>query len=369
MDFDFSDEQKELRGQAQRFLKEQCSTEVVREVLEGDAPYSEKLWKSIVEMGWTATALPEAYGGIGMGYLELCVIAEELGRVAAPVPFSSSVYLFSEAVLQAGSDEQKLAHLPGIAEGKTIGTFALAEGPHLVTAKSLTVRFEGGKLNGAKLPVPDGDVADVAVVLATSAEGPTLVLADLNAAGVSREAVKTIDPSRSHAKITFKDTPAEALGKPGEGWAVKDRVFDRAAILFAMEQLGGADTCLGMAQEYARDRYAFGRPIGSFQAIKHKLADMYIKNELARSNIYYAAWALDSGAPELPVAAAGARVAGTEAFHYASKENIQTHGGNGFTWEYDCHLFYRRAKLLSVNLGSSRVWKDRLITNLENQAA
>jgi alkylation response protein AidB-like acyl-CoA dehydrogenase len=341
----------------------------VREVLEGDEPYARGLWNSIVEMGWPATALPEAYGGIGMGYLELCVIAEELGRFLAPVPFSSSVYLFSEALLQAGSDAQKAAHLPGIADGSKIGTLALGEGPHAVTAKNLGVKFEGGKLTGVKIPVPDGDVADVAVVVAASTGGPTLVLADLTGSGVKREAVKTIDPSRSHAKITFSGAAAEVVGKPGEGWAVKERVFDRAAILFALEQLGGADTCLSMAQEYARDRFAFGRPIGSFQAIKHKLADMYIKNELARSNIYYAAWALASGAAELPIAAAGARVAATEAYSYASKENIQTHGGNGFTWEYDCHLFYRRAKLLSTNLGSARVWKDRLITQLENQAA
>lgn len=369
MNFDFSDDQKELRGQARRFLKDRCSTEVVRQVLEGDEPYARELWKAIAEMGWPATALPEAYGGIGMGYLELCVIAEELGRFLAPVPFSSSVYLFSEALLQGGSDAQKGAQLPGIADGSRIGTLALAEGPHPVTARNLGVKFEGGKLTGTKLPVPDGDVADVAVVLAASSAGPTLALVDLKGAGVAREAVKTIDPSRSHAKITFSGAAAEPVGKPGEGWSIKDRVFDRAAILFALEQLGGADACLGMAQEYARERYAFGRPIGSFQAVKHKLADMYIRNELARSNIYYAAWALSSGARELPVAAAGARVAASEAYYFASKENIQTHGGNGFTWEYDCHLFYRRAKLLSTNLGSARVWKDRLITQIENQAA
>lgn len=369
MNFDFSDDQKELRDQARRFLKEQCSTEVVREALEGDDPFARDLWKAMVEMGWTATALPEEYGGIGMGYLELCVIAEELGRVIAPVPFSSSVYLFAEALLEAGSDAQKSEHLPAIAEGKRLGTLAVAEGPHPLTPENFSVKLEGGKLSGVKVPVPDGDVADVAVVLAKANEGPTLALVDLNGSGVKRETVKTLDPSRSHAKITFDGAEAETVGKPGEGWAAKDRVFDRAAVLFAMEQVGGADACLSMAQEYARERYAFGRPIGSFQAIKHKLADMYIKTELARSNNYYAAWALSTDAAELPVAAAGARVAATNAYHFASKENIQTHGGNGFTWEYDCHLYYRRAKLLSVNLGSLRVWKDRLITQIENQAA
>jgi acyl-CoA dehydrogenase len=369
MNFDFSDDQKALRDQARRFLKDRCPTTTVREVLEGDEPFARDLWKSIVEMGWTAAALPEAYGGIGMGYLELCVIAEELGRAVAPVPFSSSVYLFAEAVLAAGSEAQKSEHLTAVAEGRRIGTLALAEGPNVVTPVSLSVRFEGGKLSGVKAPVPDGDVADVAVVVANTSDGPALTLVDLTGPGVAREALKTIDPTRSHAKITFDGAPAELLGNTGEGWAIKDRVFDRAAILFALEQVGGADSCLSMAQEYARERYAFGRPIGSFQAIKHKLADMYVGNELARSNAYYGAWALSSNAAELPIAAAGARVAATEAYHFASKENIQTHGGNGFTWEYDCHLYYRRSKLLSVNLGSLRVWKDRLITQLENQAA
>lgn len=369
MNFDFSDDQKALRDQARRFLKDRCPTTVVREVLEGSEPYARELWKSMVEMGWTATAVPEAYGGIGMGYLELCVIAEELGRVAAPVPFSSSIYLFAEALQLAGSDAQKKEHLTAVAEGRKIGTLALAEGPQVVTPTTLSVNFEGGKVSGVKLPVPDGDVADTAVVVAASSKGVSLVLVDLKGPGVTIEPVKTIDPSRSHARITFDGAHGELLGKAGEGWAVKDRVLDRAAVLFAMEQIGGADTCLGMAQEYARERYAFGRPIGSFQAIKHKLADMYVKNELARSNGYYAAWALASGAPEFPIAAAGARVAATDAYHFASKENIQTHGGNGFTWEYDCHLFYRRSKLLSVNLGSARVWKDRLITQLEHQAA
>ncbi len=181
--------------------------------------------------------------------------------------------------------------------------------------------------------------------------------------------VETIDPTRSHARVKFDNAPADRSEADGDGWDLRGKVFDRAAVLFAMEQLGGSDACLQMACDYARGRYAFGRPIGSFQAIKHKLADMYIKNELARANCYYGAWALESGAPELAVAAAGARISATQAYHYASKENIQTHGGIGFTWEHDCHLFYRRAKLLSLALGSLRSWKDLLIERLEKQAA
>jgi alkylation response protein AidB-like acyl-CoA dehydrogenase len=196
-----------------------------------------------------------------------------------------------------------------------------------------------------------------------------LVLVDLRGAGVNRSAVETIDPSRSHARIVFANTPAEALGSPGGAEALLKRVQDRAAVLFAFEQVGGAQRSLDMARDYALQRYAFGRPIGSFQAIKHKLADVYVATELARSNAYYGAWALARDAAELPLAAASARISANEAYFLAAKENIQVHGGMGYTWEYDCHLHYRRAKLLSLTLGSTRMWKDRLITQLESANA
>ncbi len=184
-----------------------------------------------------------------------------------------------------------------------------------------------------------------------------------------REAVETIDPSRSHARIGFENTPAEPLGASGDGERLLRRVQDRAAVLFAFEQVGGAQRSLEMARDYALQRYAFGRPIGSFQAIKHKLADVYVATELARSNAYYGAWALARDAPELPLAAAAARISASEAYFLAAKENIQVHGGMGYTWEFDCHLYYRRAKLLSLALGSTRLWKDRLITQLETANA
>jgi acyl-CoA dehydrogenase len=195
-----------------------------------------------------------------------------------------------------------------------------------------------------------------------------MAIADLTASGVARSTVKTVDPTRSHARITFEEAEAEPLGHAGEGWDLLLRVCDRAAVLMAFEQLGGAAACLRMARGYALERYAFGRPIGSFQAVKHRLADMYIKIELARSNCYYGAWALWTDAAELPVAAAGARVAATEAFNFASKENIQIHGGIGCTWESDCHLFYRRAKLLGLSLGSLVNWKNWLIDRIESGA-
>jgi acyl-CoA dehydrogenase len=363
MNFDFSDEQKELQTQTRRFLADQCPTSRVREILEGDAPYAADLWSGMAEMGLQGAAIPEEYGGVGFGYLELCVIAEEIGRAVAPVPFSSSIYLAAEALLHAGSDEQKAAYLPKIASGESIGTLAFAEGLGRCTADNCTTTFADGKVSGTKIPVPDGDVADFAIVVTQGG----LVLVDLNGEGVSREAVVTVDPTRSHATITFTNAPGEILGEGG--CDALDMILNRAAILMAFEQVGGASVSLQMSVAYSKERYAFGRPIGSFQGLKHKMADIYVKNELARSNAYYGAWALDTNAPELPLAAAGARVAASDAYLHAAKENIQIHGGIGFTWEYDAQFYYRRAKLLSLALESPMAWKDKLVTALENQHA
>jgi alkylation response protein AidB-like acyl-CoA dehydrogenase len=369
MNFDFSDDLNMLREQARKFLREKCPTSVVRRILEGPEPYDKALWSEVAAMGWTGAAIPEEYGGAGLGHLGLCVLAEELGAALAPLPFSSSIYLAAEAVMAGGSEAQKKAWLPKLASGEAIGTLALAEGPGRADVRKLRTTLRGGTLSGEKLPVPDGEVADVAVVAAQGERGVVLALVDLKGPGVSRTAVETIDPSRSHAHITFQNAPAELLGGPSDGETLLRRVQDRAAILFAFEQVGGAQRALEMARDYALERYAFGRPIGSFQAIKHKLADVYVATELARSNAYYGAWALSRDAAELPLAAAAARISANEAYFLAAKENIQVHGGMGFTWAFDCHLHYRRAKLLSLTVGSTRLWKDRLITQLESANA
>jgi alkylation response protein AidB-like acyl-CoA dehydrogenase len=370
MNFDFSDDQKMLRDQAHKFLSEKCTTKTVRKVFTSGDGYDKDLWKQIAQMGWLGTAIPEEFGGLGLGYLELCVIAEELGRALAPVPFSSTVYLFAEAILAAGTDEQKKKYLPKIASGELIGTFARAEGAGAVTPKSIRTSFKGGKLSGKKIAVVDGMDADFAVVLARSSDdagerGTALAIVDLKGSGVKRKAEDSIDPSRKHAAIEFDGASAEALGKAGEGWSIAANVLNRAAIMTAFEQVGGSDSCLAMAKDYAMQRYAFGRLIASYQAIKHKLADMYVNTELARSNAYYGAWALSTNARELPLAAAAARVSATQAFDYASKENIQTHGGIGFTWEADCHFYYKRSRELGLSLGPQRTWKEKLVSELE----
>lgn len=370
LNFEFSDEQNQLRDQAQGFLTDNCPPAAVRKVLEGDEPYDRKLWQSIAELGWLSTVIPENYDGLGLTYYELVVIAEELGRALAPVPFSSTVYLASEAILQFGTDEQKQQWLPRIARGEVIGTFAFGEGAGRPSPRSLQTTASAGTVSGTKYPVPDGDVASIAVVVAAcdSGDGASLHLVELD--GVQSDSVATLDPSRSHARLTFDKTAAEPLGPAGTGWAMTNQLLDRAAVLFAWEQVGGAQAALEQAKAYAMDRFAFGRPIAGFQAIKHKLANVYVKNTLARSNGYYGAWALAEDNAELALAAATARVSATQAFYFASKENIQTHGGMGFTWEFDCQFFYRRAKLLSVNIGSESWWQDRLITAYEqsNQA-
>jgi len=369
MNFDFSDDLKQLRDQARRFLAEQSPPKVVRHVLEGGEPYTAVLWHGMAEMGWLGAAIPEQYGGAGLGYEGLCVLAEELGRTLAPVPFASSAYLATEALLLAGTDAQKRRLLPKLAEGSTIGCFGLAEGTGNPDPANVRVRAIGGKLAGSKWPVMDGDVADFAIVVARDDAGEIgLLLADLTAGGISRRPLATVDPSRDHARIDFAGADVERLGADG-GWPLVQRLLERAAIMVAFEQVGGADAALEMARNYAQERYAFGRPIGSFQAIKHKLADVYVAIELARSNAYYGAWALSADAAELPLAAATARVSATEAFHLASKENIQTHGGIGFTWDVDCHLYYRRSKQLALALGSAPWWKHRLVELIEMRNA
>jgi acyl-CoA dehydrogenase len=370
MNFDFSDDLKQLRDQARRFLSEQCTPAIVRRSLDEQETFAAPLWREIAAMGWIGAAIPEQFGGAGLGYEGLCVLAEEIGRVVAPVPFGSTAYLASEAILTAGSEAQKRLLLPKLADGSVIGCLALAEGTGNPDAAAIQARVAAGRLSGTKWPVADGGIADIAIVVARDEAGQVgLFLVQL--ADVRRHDLRTLDPTRNHARLDFDAVPVERLGEGGDagGWDAVQRVLDRAAVLFAFEQVGGADACLRMARDYALERYAFGRPIGSFQAIKHKLADVYVALELARSNAYYGAWALGADAADLPLAAATARVSATEAFHLASKENIQTHGGIGFTWAVDCQLFYRRSKQLGLALGGAPFWKDRLVDLLETRNA
>tara|TARA_R110000787_G_scaffold84622_2_gene181299 strand:+ start:140 stop:1264 length:1125 start_codon:yes stop_codon:yes gene_type:complete len=365
VNLDFSDEQKQLRDQVRRFLGEKCSPAAVRKILESPTAFDRDLYLGLAELGVLGAAIPEEYGGVGLGDLELCVIAEELGRVIAPVPVSSSIYLAAEFLRMAGSETQKSFWLPKLSSGEAIGTFAFNEGQGRMTPDNIAARVEGGRITGVKAPVADGSVADFAIVAARDeSDGISLYIVKLDGDGVGREVLESIDPTRDQARITFDGSPAELLGTKEDGWHIASVVMDRAAILLAFEQLGGADRSLEMARDYALERIAFGRQIGSFQAIKHMLADMYVSATLARSNCYYGAWALVSGAAERPVAAATARVSATTAFQQCAKNNIQVHGGMGFTWAFDCHLYYRRSNALALALGALSTWESLLIERM-----
>jgi alkylation response protein AidB-like acyl-CoA dehydrogenase len=375
MDFDFSPEQKQLKDHVRRFLADRCDSAAVRRILDGPEPYDRELWRGLGELGYLGAAIPEAWGGLGAGYLEACVIAEELGRAVAPVPWDSSIAVAAECLLDAGTDAQKARWLPRLAAGEAGATLALAERTGRDADRDVRTRAARGPggtvLDGTTPAVPDGDVADLVIVVATDDGGATrsLYLVEPAAGGVASTPVRTVDPTRSHATLAFAGAPAEPLGAPGAADAILSRVLDRAAVLVAFAQLGGADRALEAGRDYAQQRFAFGRPIGSLQAVKHLLADMYVSATLARSNCYWAAWALSTGSPELPVAAASARVAATQAYQHCARDNIQVHGGMGFTWAFDCHLHYRRSNLLALSLGAASRWEDRLVDLLRERRA
>ena len=362
MNLDFSDDQKFLQSEAQKFFNKEGGLSSARSVMDNSLEGDAELWQKIVELGWTGIRVPEAYEGLGLGHLELCVIAEELGRSLAPVPFSSSVYFFTEALIKFGSEDIKSNILPKLVSGEVIGTYGIAEDMHQATESNLSVSVTSEKISGVKIAVPDAGLASQMIVVVKSNSGTDLRLVDLNDASVTVTMQKNLDTSKAFYKVEFDQTPSKLIGETGQGWSYIQHLLDQAAVLFAFEQVGGSQAALDMAKAYSMERFAFGRQIGSYQAIKHKLADMYIAVTLAKSNCYYGAWALSSESAELPLAAATARVSATKAFQLCSKENIQTHGGNGFTWEYDCHLFYKRSKVLSVLLGSESSM-ERKISN------
>ena len=370
MNFDFSEEQSALRDHIRRSLQKACPLTEVRRVFDDGADCSEKAWQAVIELGLPATMIGEAYGGLGLGALEMCIVAEEIGRVLAPIPFSSSLYFAAEAISTFGTEAQKSYHLPGLASGEVVGTYAIDEPGYYSSGRAPGAYMKDGLLHGSKAPVPDGLMADIAIVLArrspdAAADDTVLVIVPLGQPAVQRVAVEMLDRSRPHAQVDFDGADADILGDGANGGQIWEAVKDRAAVLLAFEQLGGADAALEMACDYALQRKAFGRPIGSFQAIKHKVANIYIKNSLGRANAYFSAWALANNSPDLPRAAAASLLSCSDAFVFAAKENNQVHGGMSYCWETDCHFFYKRAQLLKSTLGSSLQWKEKLVSELE----
>jgi acyl-CoA dehydrogenase len=368
MNFEFSQEALDIGEEVRRTLTRHDALAGARCVLDGKGQYDEALWRLIGELGWSAACLPEEYGGSGLSGEVLCMLAYELGRANAAVPFASSVYFASLALMLHGSAHQRARWLPALGSGECIGTFACALGfastdPFAMPGGAKVV---AGRLTGERWPVADGGYASIAIVLANDEHGSSgLYAVALDQPGVQRERLQTIDPTRDYARLRFDQAQAERLGDAPFTRDDLRSLWNRASVPLAFEALGGAQACLDMSVDYAKLRYAFGRPIGSFQAIKHKLANLYIAVELARSNAYYAAWALASDASRLALAVASAQLAATDAFYQCAKETIQVHGGFGVTWEANCHLYLRRARALSAAGGSSSFWKEQIVCALE----
>lgn len=373
MNFAFSDEQEELKKSARRFCEEQYSSETVRRIMETESGVDEELWTRMAqELGWQAMIIPEEYGGAGFGYIELIVLMEEMGRAVVAAPFFSTVCLAANTLLVAGTDEQKQELLPGIAEGTRIATLALTEESGRWDADGVTATYSknGGDytLNGKKTYVVDGHTANTIIVAAradgsSGEDGVSLFVVDAEASGLSRRPLQTMDQTRKQAEVSLDGVSVAGsalVGEEGNAWPAVTKVMDLASVALAAEQVGGAQMCLDMSVDYAKVRVQFGRPIGSFQAIKHKCADMLVEVESAKSAAYYAGWAAREDNEELPVTAPLAKAYCSEAYFHCAAENIQIHGGIGFTWEHDAHLYFKRAKSSELMLGDPSYHRELL---------
>ncbi len=361
MNFTFSEEQEELRTTIRRFCEDKSPSSKVRRLMETAEGYDEAVWKQMAgELGLQGLHVPEEYGGQGFGFVELGIVMEEFGRALVCAPFFSSVCLAANAILNAGTDDQKADLLPGIAGGERIATLALAEEQGGWAADAITTEAVSGgggyELTGTKSYVIDGHTAGTLIVAArdpgsTGVEGIGLFVVDGDAEGVTREPLETLDMTRKQARIALDKARAVALGEPRNAWPALEKTLQQALIMLAAECAGGAQACLDMAVAYAKERVQFGKPIGQFQAIKHKCADMLLDVESAKTAVYYAMWAAAEDNDEVPTVSSLAKSYCTEAFFTAASENIQVHGGIGFTWEHDAHLYYKRAKSSELLFG------------------
>ncbi len=363
MNFDFSEDQRRLQEEVRRVLTAHSTSAHVRSVLDGEALFCTDTWRELAGIGALGIAVDEVHGGAGLGLLDLCLVAEEAGRALAAVPLLPSIYLAGEVLKRAGSDDQKANWLPQLASGDAIIAAVLDERRHGVL-RDPPLAVTAGKLSGVINAVPDGMAAGALLTLVAG----QIVLVDLAGPGVERRAQKSLDPTRPLARLAFADAPLEVVGG-AHGAKVAAQVVNGAAVLLAFEQLGGADRALHAARDYVMERRTFGRLVGSFQAVKHKLADLYAQIEIARAHAYYGAWAVATDATELPRAAAAARVAATTAYNMTAEESLHLHGGIGYTWEMDCHLHLRRARWLGQIIGTEHLWRERLADALIGKAA
>jgi len=365
MNFAFSEEQEELRKVVKDFLNAKSSEAAVREQMETERGFDPAVWSQMAEqLGLQGLIIPEEFGGSGFSYVELIVVLEEMGRRLLCAPYFSTVILAANTLLHSGDDAAKAEYLPGIASGETIATLAFTEQNGRWDEQGITIEATGSgdswTITGEKMYVLDGHTADLILVAARTGAGVSLFAVDGGASGVTRTPLSTMDQTRKQARVQFDATPARLIGTEGGGWDVLSRVLDLAAVALAAEQVGGAQECLEMAVQYAKDRVQFGRPIGSFQAIKHKCADMLLEVESAKSAAYYAGWCASELNDELPSVASLAKSYCSEAYFHTTAENIQIHGGIGFTWEHPAHLYFKRAKSSELLFGDPTYHRELL---------
>jgi len=365
VNFAFSEEQEELRRTVRAFLDQKSPESEVRRLMDTEQGYDEAVWRQMGEqMGLQGLIVPEEFGGSGYSYVELIVVLEEMGRSLLCAPYFATVALAANALIHSGDDQAKKEFLPGIASGETIATVAFTEPSGKWDEAGITMAAtksgDDWKLSGTKMFVLDGHTADLIIVAARTSAGVSLFVVSGDAAGLTRTALSTMDQTRKQAKLEFSDTPARLIGTDGAGWTVLSTVLDLAAVALAAEQVGGAQRCLDMAVEYAKVRVQFGRPIGSFQAIKHKCADMLLEVESGKSAAYYAGWCAAEMNEELPSVASLAKAYCSEAYFHAAAENIQIHGGIGFTWEHPAHLYFKRAKSSELLFGDPTYHRELL---------
>lgn len=373
MDFSFSESQDELRRAARRFLEVASSEERVRAAMETERGYDTGTWTRISdELAWTALTIPEEYGGLGMSYLDLHPLMEEMGRVLLCAPYLSTICLGANALMLGGAPEQQDRYLPGIASGDLTATLAYGEKNNRMDADGVEASYSrkgtGYVLSGEKTYVLDGHTADVLIIAAraegtSGIEGVSLFLVPREAEGVNCSWLPSMDQTRRLASVELNAVLVSSdalLGKEGFGWGLCERTLDLARIALAAEQVGAAEMCLEMSVEYAKVRKQFGRPIGSFQAIKHKCADMLTMIESARSAAFYASALAAEGRADLSEAASSAKAFCSDTFFHCAAETIQIHGGIGFTWEHPAHLYFKRAKASEVLFGAPSFHRERV---------
>jgi alkylation response protein AidB-like acyl-CoA dehydrogenase len=370
-----SPEQLELRDSVRRFLADRMPLQRVRELMESAHGTDEKIWSyAASQLGLQAIAIPEEYGGSGFTFAEQAIVLEELGAALYPGPYLASAVIAATALLASSDEGAKRDLLPGIASGETVATLAFTEDDGSWEPDSISLaatRVDPGfgpsgrwTLEGHKSFVLDGHAASMILAVAKTDSGLSLFAAQADAPGLARKQLPTLDQTRRLARLLFSSVPARLIGAPGEAAAILSRTLDIAAIAQAAEQLGGAQRALDMAVSYAKVRHQFGRPIGSFQAIKHRCADLLLEVESLRSAVGYAAAAVGEDSAEVPVVAALVKALASDTYFHVAAENIQIHGGIGFTWEHDAHLYFKRAKASELFLGDASYHRERLATRI-----